>query len=168
MKRENKIVKTRPKPLSVSAAVKDKTDQHENDFFKWTINQAKYLKKRDFSKLDMENLIEEIESLGRSERRTLQSYLEVLLMHMLKAKYQSKKHTKSWDISIREASYKAELTLSKNPSLKPKLLEILKESYFSARLRAVLETGLPEEIFPEECPWKLKELFPDLEKKYSH
>jgi len=58
--------------------------EYENDFSKWADNQATFLRKGDFSRLDRDNLAEEMESLGRSERRTLRSYLEVLLMHMLK------------------------------------------------------------------------------------
>lgn len=150
----------------LSLAAPEKGVEYEKDFFKWTAHQAKYLKKQEFSKLDMNNLIEEIESLGRSEKRTLQSYLENLLMHKLKVKYQPKKHTASWDASIKEASFKSQKTLSENPSLKAKLKEILKDAYYTARLRAVVETKLKEDTFPVQCPWALKELFPNLEKKY--
>ena len=140
--------------------------QYETDFYAWTNDQADLLKQREFERLDMENLIEEIESLGRSEKRTLKNYLENLLMHKLKAKYQPEKHTKSWDNSIFEADFKTKEVLSENPSLKPKLHEILKSAYEGATYRASRETGLKKEIFPEECPWKIEEIFPDLEKKY--
>lgn len=134
---------------------------YDLDFFRWANNQANLLKKGEFSKLDRENLIEEIESLGRSEKRTLRSYLENLLMHKLKAQYQPEMHTKSWDLSIKEADYKAKTTLNENPSLKPKLKELIKEAYFSACIKAALETGLDEKIFPAESPWSLSDIFPD-------
>ena len=162
---KKKSVKSIPKKLSFCVH-EEKELEYEKDFSKWANNQAKFLKKREFSKLDIDNLIEEIESLGRSERRTLRSYLEVLLMHMLKVKFQPKQHTTSWNLSIKEAHYKTETTLQENPSLKPKLKDIVKEAYFSARIKAALETGLEENKFPEECPWSLKEIFPNLEKKY--
>lgn len=139
---------------------------YDTDFSKWVTDQAKFLKTGEFKKLDIDNLIEEIESLGRSEKRTLISYLENLLMHMLKVKFQPKKRTASWDLSIEEASRKSQKTLSENPSLKPKLREMFEEAYSYARLKAAKDTHMKLEKFPEECPWNLKEIFPDLEKKY--
>ncbi len=141
---------------------------YDKDFAKWSKDQARFLKKQEFSKLDLKNLIEEIESLGRSEKRTLESYVMKLLLHLLKVKYQPKKHTRSWDLSIKQMSHSAKKTLSENPSLKPKLKEIVDDAYFSARLQASSETGLDENTFPEKCPWSLKEIFPELEKKYCN
>lgn len=140
--------------------------EYEDDFFKWTHNQSNLLRKKEFSKLDIDNLIEEIESLGKSEKRTLRSYLEILLMHMLKIKFQPSKRTKSWSLSIKESSHKAEMVLEENPSLKAKLKDILEDAYFSARLKAASETELEENVFPEICPWNLREIFPKLEEKY--
>ena len=154
-----KTTRALPKKMTISAP-KTKTVTYEKDFYKWTKDQSLFLKKEEFTKLDIEHLIEEIESLGRSEKRTLKSHLEVLLMHMLKSKYQPKKHTKSWDLSIKNSRYKTESVLKDNPSLKPQLKEILKEAYFAARLDAALETGLEEKVFPEECPWKLEDILP--------
>jgi hypothetical protein len=159
MKTIKKTVKTNPKKLSVNMQTIEKSEQiYDSDFFKWTKDQANYLKKQEFSSLDIENLIEEIESLGRSERRTLESYLEILLMHMLKAKYQPAKHSKSWDLSIKNSRQKFKKILSQNPSLKPKLAAILKDSYESARLDAALETKLDEKIFPLKSPWTMTEI----------
>lgn len=167
MKTTKKTVRLTPQKLSVQAPTSAKENlEYDKDFFKWASNQAKFLKKGDFLKLDIDNLIEEIESLGRSEKRTLESYLTILLMHKLKVKYQPGMHTNSWDLSMKEANFKAQTTLEENPSLKHKLKEITKKAYFSARIKAALETELPEKTFPEECPWSLKDLFPDLEKKY--
>ena len=154
---KKKTTKALPKKMTLSAPRKNGIT-YEKDFYKWTRDQSRLLKKEEFSKLDIEHLIEEIESLGRSEKRTLRSQLEILLMHMLKSKYQPKKHTKSWDLSIKNSRFKAESVLKDNPSLKPQLNEILKEAYFAARLDAALETGLKEETFPEECPWKLEDV----------
>ena len=103
---------------------------------------------------------------GKREKQRLASHLENLLMPKLKIKFQPGIHTTSWDLSVKEANHKAQKTLSENPSLKAKLKEIVEDAYFSARIRAALETKLEEKIFPEKCPWNLKELFPDLEKKY--
>lgn len=148
--------KAKPKKLSFTAKVK--AFEYDNDFFKWINNQADFLRKGEFEKLDITNLIEEIESLGRSEKRTLQSYLEILLMHMLKQKYQDDKASKSWALSIKNSRLKAKQVLEENPSLKPKLGEIIRKSYASARLDAAQETGLPEKTFPKSCEWTIKEI----------
>ena len=158
MKNKKKIViRARPKQLSVAAVVRN---EYKRDFSKWANNQARFLKKGEFSKLDINNLIEEIEDLSKREKQRLISYLEVLLMHKLKVAYQPGLHSPSWDASIKQAAFKAQKTLLENPSLKPKLKEIFAEAYFSARLLAVIETGLAEKTFPIECPWQLKEVFP--------
>lgn len=168
MKSIKKTVRARSQKMAMSAPTLSKREHvYDIDFSKWVKNQAKFLKKGEFEKLDIDNLIEEIESLGRSEKRTLVSYLENLLMHMLKMKFQKLDvDSVSWALSIKEASHKAQKTLSENPSLKPKLKEIVEDAYFSARLKASKETKLPEVTFPEECPWTLKDIFPNLEKKY--
>lgn len=139
---------------------------YETDFFKWASDQSKLLKDGEYKKLDLQNLIEEIECLGRSERSMLSNYLEVLLVHMLKSKFQPEKHTRSWDLSMKHSNIKSNNVLKKNPSLKPQLKGILEETYECSILTAEKETGLSEKIFPEECPWELREIFPDLEEKY--
>jgi hypothetical protein len=132
--------------------------EYDTDFYGWSEHQAELLKNKEFDKLDILNLIEEIETLGRSEKRTLKSYLIILLIHLLKVKYQPEKHTRSWDLSIKNSRREFMECLSENPSLKPKLLDILESAYFSARISAIQQTGLEEEIFPIECPWTIEEL----------
>lgn len=158
MATQKKIISSHPKKMSVAANEKSLVRLYDKDFCKWTSTQSKLLRKGEYSKLDIENLIEEIEALGRSERRTLESYLEILLMHMLKDKYQPNKKTKSWELSIKNSKLKAGKVLKQNPSLKSKLSVIVKDAYESARLDAALETGLDEKTFPKECPWDIEEL----------
>ena len=131
---------------------------YEKDFYQWTEEQIRLLKTREFSKLDIDHLIEEIESLGRSEKRAIESYLTNLILHLLKIKYQPMKHTKSWDLSIKNSRHKIKVLLSDNPSLKRYLPNILEEAYFTARLNAIAETGLDEKTFPETCDWTLDEI----------
>jgi hypothetical protein len=169
MKTKKIIRKSTPKRLAFTVSTSEQKElEYEKDFSKWANNQAKYLGRREFEKLDIENLMEEILDLGKREKQMLTSYLENLLMHLLKVEFQPQKRTNSWDNSIELASYKAQKILDENPSLKPKLKEIIKEAYFSARLLAASETTLKKEIFPEECPWPLKKIFPNLEAKYSY
>lgn len=160
MKEKKSLHKAKPKRLAVATKISLKSDdlEYDKDFYKWANNQADFLKKGEFGKLDIQNLIEEIESLGRSEKRTLQSYLKVLLIHLLKEKYQKDKASRSWALSIKNSRLEAKQVLEENPSLKPKLNEIIKRAYESARLNAAQETGLPEKTFPKKCEWTPEEI----------
>jgi len=128
------------------------------DYCEWVTSQVEFLRKGELMSLDIQHLIEEIESLGNSERRALESHLENILMHMLKVKYQPEKHTRSWDLSIKESRYRANRVLKHNPSLKRELMELSDSAYFSARLRAEQETGLDESDFPEIREWNLDQI----------
>jgi uncharacterized protein DUF29 len=140
---------------------------YEDDYYGWVAQQAEYVRKSEFDKLDMEHFIEEVLSLGNDEVRVLSSHLEIYLMHLLKVKFQSYLHNRSWDLSIKNSANKYKKTLKKNPSLKPLLKEIIEDSYESARIEAAKETGLQEEIFPVNCPWSIKDIFPEIEEKYT-
>src|SRR5438128_2161639 len=100
-----KTLKNRPRKLAIAVPEMTESLIYDKDFYKWTRNQASYLKKKDFAHLDIENLVEEIESLGRSDKRALRSHLIILLLHLLKAKYQHEmqKNTHSWEASIKNA-----------------------------------------------------------------
>src|ERR1700733_2348746 len=79
--------------------------EYDADFFKWSHDQAEFLRRGEFKKLDIKNLTEEIESLGISQLDALESYLCILLLHLLKVKYQPSMHTRSWDLSILNSRY---------------------------------------------------------------
>jgi hypothetical protein len=73
---------------------------YQNDFYSWTQQQVALLKSKQFNKLDFDNLIEEIESMGISEKRELISHLTILLGHLLKWKIQPKKRSNRWRATI--------------------------------------------------------------------
>lgn len=131
---------------------------YNKDFYKWTRSQVAILKKGNVQCLDLVNLLEEIESLGKSDKRALHSHLINLLMHMLKVNYQPEKHTPSWDSSISNARREIRLLLEDSPSLKNELKKFLDKAYQYARKDAGKETGKAESYFPVECPWKLKQI----------
>jgi len=132
---------------------------YETDFYSWIHEQVSLIEHRDFEKMDLINLIEELNSLGNSQESSLESYLIVLMLHMLKVRYQPEKnYGRSWHLSIKNSKYKANRVLKKNPGLKGKIHEIFEAAYISARLEAAKETDLEEEIFPEECPWSIEEV----------
>ena len=132
---------------------------YEQDFYSWTHEQAELLRAGQFDSLDIPNLIEEIETMGRSEKRELESRLTVLLLHFLKWKYQEEvRRGRSWQLSIDEQRIQFEETLNENPGLKPQLDEILKKAYRLAVIQASRETKISKNVFPENCPWELAQL----------
>jgi len=130
---------------------------YEADFYGWTQRQADRLRARDMANLDVENLIEEIESMGRSEKRELTSRLELLLMHLLKWQYQPNFRSKSWQLTVKEQRRRVAEHLGENPSLKGMLTEAYEKAYGFAVLEAEHETGLDESVFPTRCPWTFEQ-----------
>ena len=124
---------------------------YELDFNLWLDHTANLLKQRKLQELDYDNLIEEIESIGRSEKNALESNLEQLLMHLLKWKYQSSKRSNSWQYSITENCLRLQKLFKKSSSLKGYFEEVFEECYQNSRLLASRDTGLNKDIFPVTC-----------------
>ena len=134
---------------------------YEIDFYAWTQEQAKLLKHQQWSQLDLPNLIEEIESLGKQQRAELRNRLKVLIGHLLKWEFQPAKRSRSWLITIRIQRRDTQELLQENPSLKPYLQEAIQKIYESGRDLASGETNLPLKTFPESCPYSLEEILND-------
>lgn len=128
---------------------------HSQDFYAWTRDQARLLRAGRFDSADIVHLIEEVEEMGDNIHRQLESRLEVLLMHLLKWKYQPNLTGKSWFLTIAEQRRRIAKLLRKNPSLKAELDEVFQDAYEDARHSAMLETGLDLQTFPEESPFTL-------------
>lgn len=129
------------------------TKLYESDFFGWTRDQADALRRRSVNELDWENLLEEVEGLGKQQRGELRSHLIVLMVHLLKWRFQPQRRGRSWALSISEQRREAERVLAENPSLKPSVPEILDEAYRIARLRAARQANLPAKTFPAGNPF---------------
>jgi len=130
---------------------------YDQDFYGWTQEQAALLRAGRLNDLDIENLIEEVETMGRSEKRELESRLTVLLVHLLKWKYQSNRRCRSWQLTIKTQRIDFLKVLRDNPGLKPSLDQCMIDAYQLATIKASLETGLDEGIFPASCPWELSD-----------
>lgn len=131
---------------------------YDQDFYLWIETISKQLKAGKFAEIDLANLIEEIESMGKSEKRELKSRLIVLLMHLLKWQYQPEKRSESWRSTITEQRICIELLLEDSPSLQPLLIEIFADCYEKARLKASEETGIKLNFFPKESPFTLEDV----------
>ncbi len=129
---------------------------YDVDLNEWTKEQADALRRRASSELDWDNLAEEIESLGSSNRRQIKWRLEILILHLLKWKVQPEWQCGSWRGSIREARHRLEDLLEESPSLRPLPADYLPKAYARARVKALDETGLYR--LPETCPWTIEQI----------
>lgn len=129
------------------------------DYYAWTNEQAQLLRAGQLQEIDLEHIIEELETMGRSEKRALESRIIVLLTHLLKWQYQPVRRGKSWELTIKGQRANCLDVLDDNPSLKSKLDEMFIKSYYRAKIEAAKETGLDESVFPDECPYTVSQLF---------
>ena len=130
--------------------------EYENDFFKWTKTQTSLLKERRLAELDIDNLAEEIESLGKSDRMTLWNHMISLLLHLLKQKYHLEEEGNI--SSILDARMEIESLLENSPSLKNELKKIFPQAYEDAREGAAIEAKCDIDKFPKECPWSIQDV----------
>ncbi|NEP50421.1 MAG: DUF29 domain-containing protein [Moorea sp. SIO3C2] len=124
---------------------------YEQDFYLWTEATAQQLRQGEFTQVDVANLIEEVESMGKREKRELKSRLIVLLMDLLKWMYQPGKRSDSWINTITEQRIALEELLEDSPSLKRCVPEVFEQSYQKARIKAAQETGIKLSTFPCQC-----------------
>jgi Domain of unknown function DUF29 len=132
------------------------TTLYEQDYYLWLEQTAKLLDRGQWDELDIANLVEEIKDMGRSERRSLESNLTVVLLHLLKYKYQPTHRSNSWLSSILEHRLRILKQLKESPSLKPYLEQVFAECYEDGILRAAVETGLPIDTFPTNLPFTIE------------
>jgi hypothetical protein len=126
---------------------------YDTDFYQWSQTQAAALRAKDIAALDLEHLAEEVESLGKRDRRAVESYIEVTLLHLLKWAYRPERRGRSGEKSLLQARNRLAKLLRDNPSLATQVPAFLVEGYPHARRLAALETSLPLTTFPVTCPW---------------
>lgn len=137
------------------------TSLYHTDFHAWANQQAALLRAGNLGAADIPNLIEEIESMGRSEQRELVNRLVVLLLHLLKWRFQPSLRGHSWRLSIREQRLRLAAHLADNPSLKAKPDLAMSRAYPLAMIEAERETGLAESTFPTDCPFSFAQIMDD-------
>jgi Domain of unknown function DUF29 len=126
---------------------------HDNDFYAWSLEQAALLRAGRVGEADLATIAEEIESMGKTEKRELVGRLTVLLLHLLKWERQPAGRSHSWRLSIANARDEIRDLLDDNPSLKPVIDDVMASAYRYARRKAAIETDMSEDTFPARCPW---------------
>lgn len=143
----------------------DYSKLYEEDYCLWLETMTKLLKDKQFHLLDIENLVEEVEGLTRSERRELRNRLTVLLEHLLKLSYwqqEKDRNARGWLNTIREQRRQIKLLLQDSPSLKSYAREVFAHCYQDAREDVIVKTNFSSNTFPDSSPFTLKEsLNPD-------
>lgn len=122
---------------------------YEQDILLWSEDTAAKLRAKDFEHLDLENLIEEVEALGISQKKELLSRLTVLLEHLLKRLYVNlPENFNGWEITIRNQRTELEILLGFAPSLKSRW----PESFYQAWKIALknVRQDYPQVNFPDE------------------
>ncbi len=137
------------------------TQPYEDDLYAWALKNADLLRQGRFAEIDVDNIVEELESMGRSERRQLANRLEVLMAHLLKWRYQPARRGNSWRYTIEEQRRKVRKLLKDSPSLKPWLEREVEDVYPDAVLLAARETGRDKSELPASCPFTVEQVLDD-------
>jgi hypothetical protein len=141
-----------------TAARAPPVDLYEADFYAWTQEQARLLREQRWSKLDVEELAEEVEAVGRNDRRQIESCLIVVLSHLLKWKYQPGSRSPSWKRTLREQRRRIAQIVKETASLGSYPAKVFLEQYEAACLDAADETGMAVELFPDACPFTIEQV----------
>jgi hypothetical protein len=126
---------------------------YEADFAAWATEQAELLRAGRFSDLDVENLAEEVESMGRRQRRELESRLSVLMAHLTKWQIQPDLRSRSWTLTIRNQRDVLGKHLAENPSLRPRVPDAIGQAWPGALAIVEGDTAWLREMLPVACPW---------------
>ena len=131
---------------------------YEQDYYAWLTESAELIREGRMDAIDTAQLVEELEDMGRSERRAVESYLKVLIVHLLKWRRQPERRGTSWELSIANARDAIARRLQESPSLRSKLPDMIVARYPNARQHTALETGLSVDDLPETCPFTPEQL----------
>ncbi|MEH1809820.1 DUF29 domain-containing protein [Nostoc sp.] len=124
---------------------------YDEDYYLWLRTTINQLRAGQFSDVDLDNLLEELETMGRREKRTVKSLLIRLFEHLLKLTYWDKERERNeghWKGEIRTFRREIKDQLKESPSLKPYILEIFDACYQEARAEASDRSKLPIDTFP--------------------
>ncbi|WP_299238378.1 DUF29 domain-containing protein [Sulfurihydrogenibium sp.] len=148
---------------------------YEKDFYKWITENVQLLKNKDFDLVDWENVIEELESMGRSELSSAISFMTVVLEHLYKYEHFRDNNTmgNGWIKSILNSRYRLIKIFDKNPSLEKKAEESIQEAWEDSIKKMITWFKYPEnhhlakryfgrlpteQDFPKICPYTFQQI----------
>ena len=131
---------------------------YDEDFAAWVLAQAALLRERRFDELDVDHLVEEVESVGNSEFKALTSALRLIIQHMMKWDYQPDLRSRSWRTTIHMQRKAVERLLKQNPSFRSRLEAAIEEAYDDVPGEIERETTIPATRLPQSCPYGLDEI----------
>jgi len=134
---------------------------YEKDFYAWSIHNAALLKQGRISEIDIKNIAEELESMGKRDKRQLVNRFIVLLVHLLKWEFQPENRSSGWKGSMIEQRRRVNQLLEDSPSLNTEFDNKLDYAYVEALKQASIETGLDTSVFPRQCPYSKAQLLDD-------
>jgi hypothetical protein len=142
-----------------AAPARSAATPYDKDVILWSEQQARLLRARQFAELDIEHLADEIEDVGKSEKREFASRMAVLLAHLLKWSRQPKMRTRSWRLTIIDQRKRVALAIKATPSLKTVMRDPdwREDIWLDAVMQARKETGMAEDDWPEACPWTMEQ-----------
>jgi len=129
---------------------------YEQDFYAWVQEQAALLKARQFEAIDLDNLIEEVESLARQERHVLWHRFRTLLTHLVAWWGEIPARCIQWEGVITTQRQEIQEILADSPSLAPLALEELAAAWESVRTQSADQWY--NAAFPTACPWTLAQI----------
>ena len=134
--------------------------RYESDVIAWANEQASFIRAGRFDLLDLDHIADEIEDVGKSEQRELESRMAILLAHLIKWQYQAERRTKSWNLTIIDQRESIARRIKKTPSLKTSLHEEdwWADAWQDARRMAADETGIEYAVFPKNFPWNFNQI----------
>jgi len=130
---------------------------YEQDFCLWLSQNTELLREGRVAEIDIENIAEELDAMGKSQHRELVNRLRVLFAHLLKWQFQPDHRSNSWKGTIVEQRYQIEQLLEMSPSLKHKIDQKIPKAYPKAVGYAAAETGISKSVFPKTCPYALED-----------
>jgi hypothetical protein len=138
---------------------------YDHDYYAWVQEQVNALRQRRTEDIDWENVAEEIEDLGKSQRHSVESQMVRALEHLLKLQYARgtvrRHNARGWQLSVKDARLVVQKLLDQNPSLRPQVAEMLGFAYLRGRLAALRTARLPDDAIPESCPWGVEQVLDD-------
>jgi uncharacterized protein DUF29 len=131
---------------------------YDEDFYAWIIATVELLREGRFTEIDIAHLVEELEDMGKRERRALESHIRNVLLHLLKWRAQPEKRGASWRQSIRNGRIEIQKLLRDSPSLAAQIPQMLNDESPAVRADAIDETGMSEDLFSKRRPFTVEQV----------